>query len=100
MWFLYLIECLDGSLYTGIAVDVHKRYALHARGKGARYTRSHPPKCLLGFTAFADQSTATKAEMAFKKLNPMQKREQAINWPTSHHHCADDHGRSDQNARP
>ena len=47
-WFVYLIECRDGSLYTGIAVDVAKRYAQHAAGKGARYTRSHPPLRLLG----------------------------------------------------
>ena len=42
-WFLYLIECRDGSVYTGITVDVAARYAAHISGKGARYTRSHPP---------------------------------------------------------
>ena len=46
-WFVYLIECSDGSLYTGIAVDVDARYAAQARGKGARYTRAHPPARLL-----------------------------------------------------
>ena len=46
-WFVYLVECQDGSIYTGIAVDVDKRYAEHAAGKGARYTRSHPPRRLL-----------------------------------------------------
>jgi len=44
---MYLIECRDGSIYTGIAVDVAARYAAHLNGKGARYTRSHPPRCLL-----------------------------------------------------
>jgi len=38
-WFLYVIECADGSLYTGIATDPQERYAAHAAGKGARYTR-------------------------------------------------------------
>ena len=38
-WYVYLIECRDGSLYTGIATDVDRRYAEHVAGKGARYTR-------------------------------------------------------------
>jgi putative endonuclease len=80
MWYLYLIECHDGSLYTGIAVDVHKRFALHAGGKAARYTRAHPPRCLLGFTAYPDRSSASAAEHAFKKLSPAQKRQRATAW--------------------
>ena len=51
-WFLYLIECLDGSIYTGIAIDVAARYIEHASGKGARYTRAHPPSLTT-----ADQDT-------------------------------------------
>ena len=47
-WYLYLIECTDGSIYTGIAVEVAARYAAHVQGKGARYTRSHPPRQLQG----------------------------------------------------
>lgn len=43
-WYVYLIECQDGSIYTGISNDVAARFAAHQRGKGARYTRSHPPK--------------------------------------------------------
>ena len=83
MWYLYLIECVDGSLYTGIAVDVHKRLALHARGKGARYTRAHPPRRLLGFTPYPDRSSASTAEHAFKKLTPAQKRQYAAQWSAS-----------------
>lgn len=73
-WFLYLIECADGSIYTGIAVDVHARYEAHAQGKGARYTRSHPPKELLGWEAYPDRSTASKAEYRVKQLSAPQKR--------------------------
>ncbi len=73
-WFLYVIECQDNSLYTGIAVDVAARYALHESGKGARYTRSHPPLQLLFVREYPDQSTALKAECAFKKLKPIDKR--------------------------
>jgi ribosome-associated protein len=74
-WFLYLIECEDGSIYTGIAVDVAARYASHASGKGARYTRSHPPKRLLASVAYPDRSSALKAEYEVKCLSAAAKRE-------------------------
>lgn len=74
-WFLYVIECADGSLYTGIAVDVERRYALHEAGKGARYTRSHPPRRLAAIIEYADRSEASKAEHQVKKLNVAGKRE-------------------------
>jgi putative endonuclease len=73
-WFLYLIECVDGSLYTGIARDVAARYAAHASGKGARYTRSHPPARLLATQAFPDRSSALKAEYRVKQLTAAEKR--------------------------
>ncbi len=73
-WHVYILECVDGSLYTGIAVDVPARFALHASGKGAKYTRSHPPKQILATFAHPDRSSATKAEMAIKKLSPAEKR--------------------------
>ncbi len=69
-WFVYIIECRDGSLYTGIAVDVAKRYAKHAAGKGARYTRSHPPLRVLGQFPYPDRSSALKAEYTIKQLSP------------------------------
>ncbi|MBS1154707.1 MAG: Excinuclease subunit, N-terminal [Proteobacteria bacterium] len=74
-WFLYLIECQDGSLYTGITVDVPARYAAHASGKGARYTRAHPPLRLLVSIPYPDRSSASKAEYRIKQLSPLQKRE-------------------------
>lgn len=74
-WFLYLIECADGSIYTGITVDVAARYAIHADGKGARYTRSHPPRRLLAVVEYPDRSAAAKAECAMKRLSAPQKRE-------------------------
>jgi putative endonuclease len=74
-WFVYLIECRDGSIYTGIAVDVNARYAAHVSGKGARYTRSHPPRRLLAAIEYADRSAASKAEYQIKRLSPQDKRE-------------------------
>ena len=73
-WFLYLIECADGSIYTGIARDVAARYAVHVSGKGARYTRSHPPARLLATQAFPDRSSALKAEYRVKQLTAADKR--------------------------
>ncbi|MDB5763127.1 MAG: hypothetical protein JWQ21_2122 [Herminiimonas sp.] len=73
-WFLYLIECEDGSIYTGITVDVDARYAAHASGKGARYTRSHPPRRLLAVVEYADRSAASKAEYEMKQLSASEKR--------------------------
>jgi ribosome-associated protein len=72
-WFVYLIECRDGSIYTGIAVDVDARYAAHESGRGARYTRSHPPKRLLAAVACTDRSDASKAEYRIKLLSHSEK---------------------------
>ena len=73
-WFLYVIECVDGSLYTGIATDPAARFEAHAAGKGARYTRSHPPARLVLTEPHPDRSSASKAEHAFKQLTAAQKR--------------------------
>ena len=74
-WFVYLIECRDGSIYTGIAVDVDARYAAHKSGKGARYTRSHPPRRLLAAIEYPDRSAASKAEYRIKRLSLRDKLE-------------------------
>jgi len=67
-WFLYLIECCNGSYYAGISNDVERRYAQHLAGRGAKYTRAHPPVKLLGTRAFPDRSSASKAEHAIRQL--------------------------------
>lgn len=79
-WFVYLLECRDGSLYTGITVDVARRYAQHLAGTGARYTRSHPPSRLLGHCAYPDRAQASRAEHAIKRLKPDQKRALSDSW--------------------
>ena len=73
-WYVYLLECRDGSIYTGIATDVERRYAEHAAGKGARYTRSRPPLRLLARFQYPDRSTASRAEYASQQLSPPRKR--------------------------
>lgn len=84
LWYLYLIECRDHSIYTGITVDVEKRYAAHEQGKGARYTRSHPVLRLLGFTSYANRSLASQAESVIRKLPGEKKRALAIQWQEQH----------------
>ena len=73
-WFVYLIECADGSLYTGITVDVAARFQAHRQGKGARYTRSHPPLRILATEAHPDRAAASRAEYRIKQLSAEAKR--------------------------
>lgn len=80
-WLVYLIECQDGSIYTGIAVDVAARYAQHRAGKGARYTRSHPPQRLLAVIPQPDRSSALKIEHAIKQWPVARKRSLALLHP-------------------
>lgn len=79
-WYVYLIECRDGSLYTGITTDVARRFAQHLAGTGARYTRSHPPSRLLGHCVYPDRSNASRAEHAIKQLKPSEKRALCDSW--------------------
>jgi putative endonuclease len=67
-WMLYLLECRGGTYYAGITNDLVARYRAHVEGKGARYTRAHPPKRVLGVASFMDRSSASKAEWAIKQL--------------------------------
>lgn len=73
-WYLYMIECANGSIYTGIAVDVASRYLAHACGKGAKYTRANKPRALLLAVRYPDRSTASRAEYQFKGLTAQEKR--------------------------
>ncbi|WP_345813273.1 GIY-YIG nuclease family protein [Paraburkholderia sp. PREW-6R] len=73
-WFLYLLECSDGSVYTGIATDVQARFEKHASGVGARYTRSRKPVRVLVSFELPDRASASRAEYWVKRLTPPQKR--------------------------
>jgi putative endonuclease len=67
-WCLYLIECANGAWYAGITNDLRRRYEAHAGGRGARYTRAHPPRRLVGWRGCVDRSSALRAEAAIKRL--------------------------------
>jgi len=73
-WFLYLLECADGSVYTGIATDVAARFAQHANGTGARYTRSRKPVQVLASFELAGRASASRAEYWVKRLTAGEKR--------------------------
>ena len=67
-YFVYILRCGDGSLYTGIAVDVDRRVAVHNSGKGAKYTRSRLPVSVVYREKFPDKGAALRREMEIKKL--------------------------------
>lgn len=72
-WYVYMLRCGDGSLYTGSTTDVEKRLAVHQSGKGAKYTRSRPPVELVYTEMAADRSAAFHREAAIKKLTRAEK---------------------------
>lgn len=71
--YMYVLECADGSLYTGYAVDVQARLAAHNAGKGAKYTRARLPVSLLAYAEFATKHDAMHAEYVFKQLSRNEK---------------------------
>jgi len=71
--YVYLVQCADGTLYTGYAKDVQQRVAVHNTGEGARYTRSRLPVTLLISWHFPTQSAALKREYQIKQLTRQQK---------------------------
>ncbi len=73
--FMYVIECADGSLYTGYSPDVQARFAAHQAGTGAKYTRGRGPLNLLAIAKFATKHDAMSAEYRFKRLSRDRKDE-------------------------
>jgi putative endonuclease len=74
-WFLYILECGDGTLYTGVTTDITRRVREHQEGKGARYTRTHAPVLLVHEEPCGTRSQALSRECAVKALPRPKKRE-------------------------
>jgi putative endonuclease len=72
-WWVYFVECSDRSIYIGIAKDVEARYKKHITGKGALYTKTHPPVRILARKLYASKSEALKAEWKLKQLTRLDK---------------------------
>jgi putative endonuclease len=72
-WFVYLVRCADGTLYTGIARNVAARIAAHDAGRGARYTRGRGPLTLCALRRCRTQGEALRLEAAVKRLRRADK---------------------------
>lgn len=72
-WYLYILRCGDGSLYTGITTDVPARLEAHRCGKGAKYTRGRGPLEVVYTEECENHSTALKRELAVKALSREEK---------------------------
>ena len=73
MWYVYILRCGDGSLYTGITTDVPRRLEAHRQGKGAKYTRARLPVKLIYVEGFASKEEAMSAEALLKRKKRPQK---------------------------
>jgi putative endonuclease len=74
-WVLYILECKDGTLYTGITDDLERRLAVHGTAKGAKYTRGRGPFILRYTESCEDHSHALRRELQVKSLSRQQKLE-------------------------
>jgi putative endonuclease len=75
-WVLYILECADSTLYTGITTDLDRRLSEHnSSPRGARYTRARRPVSVVASWDLPDRGSATKAEAAFKRLTRAHKLE-------------------------
>lgn len=75
MYTVYILECSDGSLYTGITTDVERRFKEHKSGIGANYTRSKKAKKIVYTESYPDRSSASKREAEIKRLSREKKLE-------------------------
>ena len=73
MYTIYILQCVDGSLYTGITNNLPKRWALHQAGKASRYTCSHPVKKIVYTQRCRTKGKALQRELQIKQLKHTQK---------------------------
>jgi putative endonuclease len=79
---VYILECADGSLYTGWTNDIDKRLAAHSAGRGSRYTRSHLPVVLRYMEPCASRSEAMRREQEIKAMSRADKLRLMENPPS------------------
>lgn len=73
-WYVYILECADRTLYTGMTNHLEKRLAAHDTGKGAKYTKGRSPLTLVYQETWPTRSEALKRERAIKTLSRLQKQ--------------------------
>ncbi len=76
-YYVYVLQCVDGSFYTGYTKNIDQRVKEHSCGKGARYTRMHKPRKVVYVELLETRSQAMRRERAIKKLSREQKHELA-----------------------
>ncbi len=74
-WSVYLVECVDGSLYTGVTNDLEKRMSAHKSGRGSKYIRAKGFSKLLAVKECSDKISAMKEEYGVKQLSKSEKIE-------------------------
>lgn len=79
MWYVYVLVCQDGSLYTGVTNNLQKRFLEHENGKGGRYTRSHKPVKVIYKEKFNTKSEALKREAEIKSWKREEKIKKLFN---------------------
>jgi putative endonuclease len=72
-WTVYILECADSTLYTGITIDIDRRVQEHDSGLGAKYTKGRGPVKIVYTQTCADRSAACKREMQIKQLDRADK---------------------------
>ena len=77
-FYVYILQCIDGSFYTGYTKDLQQRTREHENGKGAKYTKAHPPEYLAYTEVFDNRGKAMRREREIKKLSHQQKQQLII----------------------
>ena len=85
MNYTYILECNDGSYYTGWTTDLQARFQKHCEGLGAKYTKSHPPLRIAYYEVYEDKKEALKREREIKKLNHKEKADLIAKSSQIHH---------------
>lgn len=80
-WILYILECKDGSLYTGITDNLKRRLSAHNAGKGAKYTRGRSPFYLRYTEVCEDHSFALRREIQIKRMTRNEKLNLCVAYP-------------------
>ncbi len=78
-WLIYILQCADGSLYTGMTNNLSARLSAHNAGRGAKYVRGRLPVALVYSESAADRSAAAKREYEIKRLDVSAKRQLIAN---------------------
>jgi len=87
-WCVYVIRCLDGSLYTGITTNISRRFQQHAAGKGAKYFRGRVPELVVYLETQHTRSSASKRELQIKAMQRSEKLALMVSYT--------DHGVTDE----